>query len=109
MNSNPKIAVFGGGSWATAIVKMLTENLENVGWYMRNVSAIEHIKKFHNNPNYLRSAELIQEKLDIYNDINYFVCNYDVLIFVISTTFLQTDIEKITVSLVGINTFSYFR
>ena len=34
MKEQPKIAVLGGGSWATAIVKMLSENLDNVGWYM---------------------------------------------------------------------------
>ncbi len=106
MNSNPKIAVFGGGSWATAIVKMLTENLENVGWYMRNVSAIEHIKEHHNNPNYLSSAELHPEKLDLSNNINYFVSNYDVLIFVIPSAFLKTELEKITVSLEGKTIFS---
>lgn len=106
MNSNPKIAVFGGGSWATAIVKMLTENLENVGWYMRNSSAIEHIKKHHNNPNYLSSAELHPEKLDVSNNINYFVNNYDVLIFVIPSAFLKTELEKITVSLEGKTIFS---
>ena len=41
MNSHPKVAVFGGGSWATAIVKMLCENLETVGWYMRSASTID--------------------------------------------------------------------
>ena len=40
MENSPKFAVFGGGSWATAIVKMLCENLDQVGWYMRNVEAI---------------------------------------------------------------------
>ena len=39
MNSHPKIAVIGGGSWATAIVKMLCENLDTIGWYMRSASA----------------------------------------------------------------------
>ncbi|WP_347173092.1 NAD(P)H-dependent glycerol-3-phosphate dehydrogenase [Polaribacter uvawellassae] len=106
MNSNPKIAVFGGGSWATAIVKMLTENLENVGWYMRNITAIEHIKKHQNNPNYLSSAELYPEKLDLSNDINYFVSNYDVLIFVIPSAFLKSELEKLTVSLEGKTIFS---
>jgi len=106
MNSNPKIAVFGGGSWATAIVKMLTENLESVGWYMRNVSAIEHIKKHHHNPNYLSSAELNPEKLDVANDINYFVSNYDVLIFVIPSAFLKSELEKITAPLEGKTIFS---
>ena len=41
MEDSPKFAVFGGGSWATAIVKMLCENLDQVGWYMRNVDAIQ--------------------------------------------------------------------
>lgn len=106
MNSNPKIAVFGGGSWATAIVKMLTENLENVGWYMRSVYAIEHIKKNHNNPNYLSSAELYPEKLDLSNDINKIVKNYDVLIFAIPSAFLKSELEKLTVSLEGKIIFS---
>lgn len=106
MNSNPKIAVFGGGSWATAIVKMLTENLENVGWYMRSVYAIEHIKKNHNNPNYLSSAELYPEKLDLSNDINKIVKNYDVLIFAIPSAFLKSELEKLKVSLEGKIIFS---
>jgi len=106
MNSNPKIAVFGGGSWATAIVKMLTENLDRVGWYMRSVYAIEHIKKNNNNPNYLSSAELKPEKLDLSNDINYFVNNYNVLIFVIPSAFLKTELDKITTPLEGKIIFS---
>lgn len=99
MSTNPKIAVFGGGSWATAIVKMLSENIETVGWYMRNVNAIAHIKKNKHNPNYLSSAELHPEKLDLSNDINYMVGNYDVLIFVIPSAFLKSELEKLTIGL----------
>jgi len=106
MNSNPKIAIFGGGSWATAIVKMLTENIENVGWYMRSVYAIEHIKKNHNNPNYLSSAELYPEKIDLSNDINKIANNYDVLIFAIPSAFLKSELEKLTTSLEGKIIFS---
>lgn len=40
-----RIGVLGGGSWATAIVKILTENLSQVNWWMRDTEAIEHIKK----------------------------------------------------------------
>ena len=58
MSEQKKIAVFGGGSWATAIVKMLTENTDTIGWYMRNQQAIEHIKENNHNPKYLPSAEL---------------------------------------------------
>ena len=45
MKEQKKIAVLGGGSWATAIVKMLSENLDTIGWYMRNNKQLNILKK----------------------------------------------------------------
>ncbi|MCK5816271.1 MAG: glycerol-3-phosphate dehydrogenase, partial [Flavobacteriaceae bacterium] len=56
MTNKPKIAVFGSGSWATAIVKMLCENLETVGWYIRKEQSLEYISENKHNPNYLSSV-----------------------------------------------------
>ncbi|MDX1829690.1 MAG: NAD(P)H-dependent glycerol-3-phosphate dehydrogenase [Lutibacter sp.] len=97
MNKLPKVAVFGGGSWATAIVKMLCENLDQVGWYMRNKATISYIKKEHHNPNYLSSAEFDVSKLKMTNNINQMVKYADVLIFVIPSAFLKSELDKITV------------
>ncbi|WP_428743466.1 NAD(P)H-dependent glycerol-3-phosphate dehydrogenase [Tenacibaculum sp.] len=106
MSNQTKIAVLGGGSWATAIVKMLSENLETIGWYMRSVYAIEHIKRNKHNPNYLSSAELHPEQLDLSDDMNYIVENYDVLIFAIPSAFLNKELEKLTASLTNKVVFS---
>ncbi|WP_299015001.1 NAD(P)H-dependent glycerol-3-phosphate dehydrogenase [uncultured Polaribacter sp.] len=99
MNDSKKIAVLGGGSWATAIVKMLQENLETVGWYMRNATTIAHIKENDHNPNYLRAADVYAKQLDLYDDINAIVTNYDILIFAIPSAFLTSELEKLTQSL----------
>ena len=70
MIEQPKFAVIGGGSWATAIAKMLCVNLPEITWYMRNEEAIEHIKTHHHNPNYLSSVEFHIEQLRLTSDIN---------------------------------------
>ncbi len=101
-----KIAVFGGGSWATAIVKMLSENLDIIDWYMRSVYIIEHIKRNNHNPNYLSSANLQPEKLHLSDDINEIVQSADCLIFAIPSAFLKSELDKITVPLDGKIIFS---
>ena len=99
MTEKPKFAVFGGGSWATAIVKMLCENLDEVGWYMRSTYAMEHIKKEDHNPNYLSSVEFKVSQLKLSNDINEMIEYADYLIFVIPSAFVETELKKVTVSL----------
>ncbi|AXT61766.1 NAD(P)H-dependent glycerol-3-phosphate dehydrogenase [Aquimarina sp. AD10] len=99
MEKKLKFAVLGGGSWATAIVKMLTENLNEVGWYMRSVYAIEHLKRQQHNPNYLSSVEFKIDQLKLTNDINEAVEYADYLIFAIPSAFLHTELQKLTASL----------
>lgn len=98
MVSELKYAVFGGGSWATAIVKMLSENLQEVGWYMRSEQAIEHIKKHQHNPSYLSSVEFNLSQLKLSNDINETATYADVLIFVIPSAFVFDELKKLTVN-----------
>jgi len=99
MTNKPKIAVFGGGSWATAIVKMLCENNIKVGWYMRNKDTIAHIKSHKTNPKYLSSVVLNPRKLILSSDINKMIAFADYLIFVIPSAFLENALKNMTVSL----------
>jgi glycerol-3-phosphate dehydrogenase (NAD(P)+) len=99
MNKSPKFAVIGGGSWATAIAKMLCVNLDEIAWYMRNESAIHHLKTQKHNPNYLSSVEFDTKKLRLTSDINEAVIYADYIIFAIPSAFLSTELEKLTVSL----------
>lgn len=99
MNQSPTFAVIGGGSWATAIVKMLSENLPKIHWYMRSVYAIEHIRKQEHNPNYLSSVEFDVNQLELSNDINKTVKAADYLIFAIPSAFLKRELDQLEVSL----------
>ena len=99
MSENLKFAVIGGGSWATAIAKMLCVNLSEISWYMRNDAAIEHLEKYKHNPNYLSSVEFDTRKLKLTNNINEAVEYADYIIFAIPSAFLNTELQNLTVSL----------
>lgn len=99
MDKPLKYAVFGAGSWATAIVKMLSENLDEIGWYMRSVYTKEHLLREQHNPNYLSSVEFHLEQLKLSNDINEIAEYADVLIFVIPSAFIHSELEKLEIDI----------
>ena len=106
MESNKKFAVIGGGSWATAIAKMLCENQEKIVWYMRSTYALEHLKLQKHNPNYLSSVAFDTNKLQLTNNINEAIQFADIIIFAIPSAFLSVELEKMTASLEGKIIFS---
>ena len=65
-----KFGVIGSGSWATALIKILSENNNDINWYIRNAENIEFVKENSHNPNYLSSVELNLKKLKISAEIN---------------------------------------
>ena len=99
MALEPKYAVFGSGSWATAIVKMLCENLQTVHWYVRRPQTVQHIIEEKHNPSYLSSVEFDINQLIISTDINHIAAEADVLIFAIPSAFIHTQIELVTVDI----------
>ncbi len=101
MTNLPKIGVLGSGSWATALVKMLTDNGRSgqVGWYIRSPYTLEHIKIHGNNPKYVTSIELDPAQLLMSNDINEIVDYADYLIVAIPSAFVGDALRQIEVPL----------
>ena len=99
MSSDLKYAVFGSGSWATAIVKMLCENRDQVGWYVRKQQTIDYIISEEHNPSYLSSVEFNTEQLHIDADINKMADYADVLIFAIPSAFIESELKKLRVDI----------
>ncbi|HJM16069.1 MAG TPA: NAD(P)H-dependent glycerol-3-phosphate dehydrogenase [Flavobacteriales bacterium] len=93
------IGVIGGGSWATAIIKMLCENVNSVNWWMRNEDAINHVETYGHNPNYISDAELKKSKLFLSSDINTIVKESDYLVLAIPAVFLKSTLKNLDVSI----------
>lgn len=84
-----KFAVIGGGSWATAIVKILCNNVDNVSWYIRNTEAIEHIEKYGHNLKYLQSVQFDQKKLFLSNDLEKVLKSAEIIVIATPSAFLN--------------------
>jgi glycerol-3-phosphate dehydrogenase (NAD(P)+) len=91
-----QIAVIGGGSWATAIVKMLCNNAPSVHWWIRSNDTIEHIRKYKHNPNYLTSVEFETDKLILSSSIKEVIKKADILIMAVPSAFLKSALEGLT-------------
>jgi glycerol-3-phosphate dehydrogenase (NAD(P)+) len=94
-----KIAVLGSGSWATAIMKMLTENLQEVAWYVRSPYTMEHLKLHRHNPKYLQQVLFDLDKIKISTDINEVVAYADTVIIAIPSAFVKAELDKLKVGL----------
>ena len=94
-----KVAVLGGGSWATAIAKMLLANVEEIGWYIRNDDKIEQFKSLGRNPNYLTGINFDVNKINFSSKINTVVKNSDMLFVAIPSPYLKAQLKRLKMRL----------
>ena len=99
MKKNYKYGVIGSGSWATALIKILSENVKEINWYVRNSENIDFIKTNSHNPNYLSSVNLDLSKLKISEDISKVAQNSDVIIIAIPSEYVNSEMKKINIDI----------
>lgn len=99
--SNCDVTVIGSGSWATAIVKLLSTNASRICWFIQQEDILKHLKKHNHNPRYLSAINFNPDKLALTNDINKAVSASEIIIFVTPSAFLKENLKGITVDISG--------
>ncbi|MDR0732537.1 MAG: NAD(P)-binding domain-containing protein [Dysgonamonadaceae bacterium] len=99
MQLSGKVGIMGGGSWATALAKIISMTQPNFNWYMRRPEQIEEFKSFGHNTSYLTSVKFNPENITFYSDINDVTANSDILILAIPSPFLKQHLQKLNVPL----------
>ena len=95
--NNTKIAVIGGGSWATALIKILCEQPNvQIRWWLRNQDDINHIRKFHHNPSYLSDVNLSPKKIKVFEKTTEAVKGADYIILAVPAAFVKESLQDLT-------------
>lgn len=89
----------GGGSWATAIAKIVLEKADRIYWYMRKQETIDNFRRLEHNPSYLTSVHFDVSRITFSADINEVVRTCDTLIFVTPSPYLKNHLKKLKVRL----------
>jgi len=97
MHSKEKsgVLVIGGGSWATALSKLISENTNDLMWWMRNEESISHIKKYAHNPNYLQSASFDTSNIELSSNLTELIMRADIIIIAIPSAFINETFKKL--------------
>jgi len=90
-----KIAIIGGGSWATAIAKIVVQHTHHIGWYMRRDDQIEDFRRLSHNPSYLTSVHFNINEIQFSSDLNKIIEAYDTLVFVVPSPYLKNHLRKL--------------
>ena len=93
------IAIIGGGSWATALAKVVVSNTHRIGWYMRRDDRIADFKRTGHNPAYITSLQFDVNEIAFSSDLNHTAEAYDTLIFVTPSPYLKDHLKKLTVDI----------
>lgn len=95
MIAQPRIGIIGGGSWATAIVKIINENNIPLNWWIRDESIISSINNNGNNSRYLSSVFFKKEFNSLYSDIEKCVKDSDIIIIAIPAAFIKNSLSAL--------------
>lgn len=71
--------------------------MSQVNWWMRDTEAIEHIKKFDNNPKYLPSIQFETERLNMSTNLQEIVDQSDMLIVAVPSAFIAKAFDEVKI------------
>jgi glycerol-3-phosphate dehydrogenase (NAD(P)+) len=94
--NQPKIAIIGNGSWATALAKLFLNNCRQLNWYMRKQEDVDFFEKYHNNPRYLSSIEFDTSKVFFTTNLIECFKKSDIVVLAVPSAFLHDTLTSLS-------------
>ncbi|MDE5772977.1 MAG: glycerol-3-phosphate dehydrogenase [Muribaculaceae bacterium] len=101
MSTLGRVAVIGGGSWATALAKLLLTNCDRIEWYMHRQDRIDDFIRYRHNPVYLSDVTFDTERINFHSDINKACEAADTLVVAVPSPYFRSEADRITIDVSG--------
>lgn len=96
MNSLGKIGIIGGGSWATALAKIVLSTQGRISWCLRTEGHIREFQRLGHNPTYLTSVAFDIGRIDFFEeaDVNDFLRSCDTVILAVPSPYAKGYLKR---------------
>ena len=87
--------ILGGGSWATALAKILTDNGNSIGWWVRSQSILDHITRRKHNPHYLSSVYFDTRLLNLNTRVEEVIAAADTVLICVPSAYILPVLDSL--------------
>lgn len=96
MNTSGKIGIIGGGSWATALAKIVLETPGRISWCLRTEAHIESFRRAGHNPKYLSEVPFDLRRIDFFDEsnVNDFLRSCDTVILAVPSPYARGYLKR---------------
>lgn len=95
MDSIGKICILGGGTWGTALAKIVLINQKSMNWFIRRDDQIEDFYKLGHNPGYLTNVKFNLAQITFYSNLEKAIKESDTIIVAIPSPYVKQYFRRI--------------
>ncbi len=90
-----RLSIIGGGSWATALVKIFSEGNITVNWHLRSQGHVDYLLTHARNPNYLGFLQLDLQHIYPTSNLEKAIASSNDILFAVPSAYLEQTVAEL--------------
>jgi len=97
-----RVGILGGGSWATALAKIVLSRQPKLNWLLRTSTHVKDFKRLRHNPGYLTSVTFDTDRITFFtdSDVNDFFRACDTVILATPSPYIRYYLKRVRNSVI---------
>ena len=97
-----RVGILGGGSWATALAKIVLTKQPQINWLLRSTTHVKEFTRLGHNPSYLTSVAFDTSRITFFtdSDVNDFFRACDTVILATPSPYIRSDLKRVRTTVI---------